>query len=239
MATNKLLYGKQIDITEKIKVNIPSVGEVYDNEENYYGLVSLFTATPSDMMVKLDELGLDFTKIEPFELFARLLFPEIQKRDTSMIFGDLDLSKFVIGINPQNNNLMLKDVVNDIAIDKVVYDKIGRALRKINFIEKNNKIPGNEEARKYMIERMRKKQERALRNMQDSQLEPLILAMVNTKEYHYNFDSTRELSIYQFNASVRQVIKKINYDNTMIGCYAGTVNAKELSIDQLNWLSNK
>ena len=232
-----LLYSKEIPISDIIKISIPTVGEVYDNESDYYGLVSLLTATPSDLMVQLDDIGKDFTKIDRFELFASVLFPEIQKRDTRLIFGDLDLSNFVFGINPQNNNFMLKDVEKGIVIDKVVYDKISRALRKINFIEKKDKPPANEEARKFMIERMRKKQQRALKKMQESQLDSLILAMVNTKEYHYNFDSTRELSIFQFNACVRQVIKKINYDNTMIGCYAGTINTENLSADQLNWLS--
>lgn len=48
-----------------------------------------------------------------------------------------------------------------------------------------------------------------------------------------------ELSIYQFNESVRQIIKKIDYDNKMYGVYAGTVSAKDLSQDDLNWLTHK
>ena len=73
----------------------------------------------------------------------------------------------------------------------------------------------------------------------DSQLEELIVALVNTEQYHYGFEGTRELSIYQFNESVRQVIKKIDYDNKMHGIYAGTVSAKDLSQDDLNWLTHK
>ena len=49
----------------------------------------------------------------------------------------------------------------------------------------------------------------------------------------------RELSIYQFNESVRQIIKKIDYDNKMHGIYAGTVSAKDLSQDDWNWLTHK
>lgn len=233
-----LLYSKQIDITDKIKIYIPTVGEVFDNEEEYYRLVALITATPFDMMVQLDDMHIDFTDINEFELFC-LLFSQIQKSDTRLLFGDLDLSNFRFAVNESNGNIFFRDEKQSISIDRAIHSKIGRALREINFFEKNNKRPANEEAKKYLLERMRIKQQRALNKMKKSQLEDLILAMVNTSEYHYNFDSTRELSIFQFNASVRQVIKKINYDNTMIGCYAGTVNAKDLNPDQLNWLTNK
>jgi hypothetical protein len=60
--------------------------------------------------------------------------------------------------------------------------------------------------------------------------------MVNTEQFKYDFEGTRELSIYQFNESVQQIIKKTDYDNRMYGVYAGTVNPKELSKDDLNWL---
>ena len=73
---------------------------------------------------------------------------------------------------------------------------------------------------------------------EDSQLESLIIAMVNTEQFKYDFEGTRELSIYQFNESVRQVIKKTDYDNRMYGIYTGTINPKELSQKDLNWLVN-
>ena len=90
-----------------------------------------------------------------------------------------------------------------------------------------------------MIERARLKQRRAARRKRESQLEDLIVAMVNTEQYKYGYEGTLNLTIYQFNASVYQIVKKINYDNTMIGCYAGTVNIKELNQSDLNWLSSK
>ena len=87
-----------------------------------------------------------------------------------------------------------------------------------------------------MIRRARDKMRRQNKRISDSQLEGLIVALVNTEQFHYGFEGTRELSIYQFNESVRQVIKKIDYDNKMRGIYAGTVSAKDLSQDDLNWL---
>ena len=209
-----------------------------EDEDSYTSVVTAITSTPADFMVQLDDAGIDFTSITPFELFL-MLFEKLKTSDTSLVFGDLDLSKFKISINRESKQIVLRDEENGITIDKAIHDKVGRILRKINHLEKNNRKPGNEEAKKYMIERARIKQQRAARRKRPSQIEELIVAMVNTEQFKYGYESVLDLTIYQFNASVYQIIKKINYDNTMIGCYAGTVNVKELSPDQLNWLTSK
>ena len=67
----------------------------------------------------------------------------------------------------------------------------------------------------------------------------MIVALVNTEQFKYDFDGVRDLTIYQFNESARQIIKKIDYDNRMRGVYAGTVDIKDLSQDDLNWLTHK
>ena len=112
-------------------------------------------------------------------------------------------------------------------------------LRKIHHLEKNTRKPANEEAKKFMIERARAKQRRNRNRKEDSQLETLIIAMVNTEQYKYDFESTRGLSIFQFNESVRQIINKVDYEHRMYGVYTGTINAKELSQDEMNWLKHK
>lgn len=232
------LYAHSYPVNESISIVIPTVGQIIENESAYYGLITAVTATPSDFMVQLDDIGVDFSQITSFELFL-MLFKEIKKMDTSLVFGDLDLSKFETAINQQNGNVVLIDQENRIVIDRAIHDQICRVIRKINHLEKNDRKPANEEAKKYMIERARVKQRRAARRPYKSQLEDLIISMVNTEQYKYGYEGTLDLTIYQFNASVYQIVKKINYDNTMIGCYAGTINAKELSQDQLNWLTSK
>lgn len=63
--------------------------------------------------------------------------------------------------------------------------------------------------------------------------------MVNTEQYKYDFAGTLELSIYQFNESVRQVTHKQNYSNLMFGIYSGSLDPKTISQDDLNWLKHK
>ena len=238
MATLNLLYKQEYAINEHIKIQIPTVGEVLDNEDDYYTMVTMLTAMPVDMMVQLDDIGVDFTAINEYELFL-ILFNALKDKDTSLIFGELDLKPFRSAVNPQNNTIVLRDKETGVVIDRGIQGRIASVLRKIHNLKRNNRKPANQEAREYMLQRAREKMRRRSKRMNDSQLEELIVAMVNTEQFHYGFEGTRELSIYQFNESVRQVIKKIDYDNRMHGVYAGTVNAKELSQDDLNWLTHK
>lgn len=238
MSTQNLLYQKRYVINDFISIVIPTVGEIIDNEDAYYSLVSILTAMPIDLLVQLDDAGIDFTSINEYELFL-LMFTGLKSQDTSLIFGDLDLSKFKIAVNEQNGNTVLIDEEHDIKIDRAIHGQIAGALRKIHHLEKNRRKPANDEAKQFMLKRARDKMKRRKNRKEGSQLESLIVAMVNTEQYKYDFEGTRNLSIYQFNESVRQVIKKVDYDNRMYGVYTGTINAKELSQDDLNWLTHK
>ena len=142
-------------------------------------------------------------------------------------------------INEQNGNIILVDEDSGTVNDRAIHAQIADTLRRIHHLKKDNHKPANSEAKEYMIERARKKISRQRNQESASQLEKLIVALVNTEQYHYGFEGTRELSIYQFNESVRQIIKKIDYDNKMRGIYAGTVSAKDLSQDDWNWLTHK
>lgn len=238
MTTLNLLYKKQYAINDSIKIVIPSVGEIIDNEDDYYSIITVLTAMPIDLMVPLDDAGIDYTEINEYELFL-LMSAGLKAQDTHLVFGDLDLTKFEISVNQQNGNIVLYDAENDIVIDRAIHARIAGVLRKIHHLEKNRRKPANKEAKEYMLKRAREKMRRNRNRKQESQLEPLIIAMVNAEQYKYDFEGTRELSIYQFNESVRQIIKKVDYDNRMYGIYAGTINAKELSQDDLNWLTHK
>lgn len=233
-----LLYKDEVQVTDDITILIPKVGEVIDREEEYYAEVSMLSAMPADYMVQLDDIGIRYDEINEYELFF-ILFNSIRENDTGMVFKDLDLNRFEPAVHRESGQPVLYDEVDDIVIDRVVHTKIADLLRRIHRLEKNEKMPGNEEARKYLIERARKKAKRDRRRRRQSQLEQLITAMVNTEEFKYDYVGTRELTIYQFNESVRQIQHKVDYNNIMHGVYAGTVDPKSISQDSLNWLIHK
>ena len=235
MAIWHLLYERELKVNDDISIVIPTVREVLEQEEEYYGLVSLITATPYDMMVQLDDLGIDFREISDYELFL-LSFEAIKSADTHLVFGDLDTTGFERMVNTHNGTLALTNKKTGLVIDMAIHYQICEALRAIHHLKKNIKHAGNVEAKDYLLERARKKLKRRRKKAEASQLESLIIALVNTEQFPYKFDEVLDLTIYQFNESVLQVVKKIDFDNRMHGIYAGTISAKNMSQDSLNWM---
>lgn len=233
-----LLYGSSIPVTEQISITVPTVGDILDHEDDYYAMVSMLTAMPIDFMVQLDDMGVDFTTINDYELFL-ILFGTIREMDTKLIFGDLDLKRFELAKHIESGMPVIYDEADDIVIDRVVQTKIATTLREIHHLEKDVRKPGNQEAKEYLLERARKKLKHRKRRKEKSQLQQLIVAMVNTEQFKYDFRGVRDLTIYQFNESVRQIQHKIDYDNKMHGIYAGTVDPKKINQDDLNWLIHK
>jgi hypothetical protein len=232
-----LLKLSSVDILPNLSIRIPTVGEILEDEFTYYDIITSLTASPFQYMVQLDDMGIDFTKVTDYQLFM-MLFAICAKSDLSIIFGDLDTSDFVV---KQDNGIeFLYSDKNNIEINEKVYNDIVNVIRKINLLEKIKYKPGNEGARKYLLEKERKKQKRNAKKKQEPYLEKLVISLVNTSEFLYDYDSCMDLSIYRFNQSFKQIQHKIAFDNTMIGVYAGTVDTSKLSNKEiLTWISNK
>ncbi len=228
-----------VEITKNLSIRIPTVGEILEDEDSYYRIVSSITASPFQYMVQLDDMGIDYTKITDYELF-KMLFLIYVKSDLSILFGNLDISDFNIFLNPKDDSQVIYSPSNNIVIDESTYNDLANTIRKINLFDKVKLKPGNESARKYLLEKERKKQKRNAQKKHEPYLEKLVIALVNTSEFPYDYDSCMNLSIYRFNQSFKQIQHKITFDNTMIGIYSGTVDTSKMSDkDALSWISNK
>ena len=232
-----LLNLSSVDIPDtKFSVRIPTVREILEDEFTYYDIISSLTASPFQYMVQLDDIGVDFTTVTDYQLFM-MLFTVYVKSDLSIVFGDLDISDFMV---KNKGNGFLYSPKNNIEINEKVYYDIVNTIRAINLLEKVKYKPGNESARKYLLEKERKNQKRNAKKKREPYLEKLVIALVNTSEFPYDYDSCMDLSIYRFNQSFKQIQHKIGFDNTMIGVYAGTVDVSKLNNkDTLSWISNK
>ena len=92
-----LLNATSVEIVPNLFLRIPTVGEILEDEDKYYGIVSSLTASPFQYMVQLDDMGIDYTQITDYQLFM-MLFPMYAQSDLSLIFGDLDTSDFNVYI---------------------------------------------------------------------------------------------------------------------------------------------
>lgn len=234
-----LLNASSINIVPRLTLRIPTVGEILEDEQMYYNIVSSLTSSPFQFMVQLDDKGIDYTTITDFQLFM-MLFPMFAKSDLSILFGDLDTSDFNIYIDKTDNSQIIYSPKNDITINELVYNDLTEMIRKINMFEKVKSKPGNETAKKYLLQKERKKQKRNANKPYEPYLEKLVIALVNTSEFPYNYDECMNLSIYRFNQSFKQIQQKISFDNTMIGVYAGTVDTSKMTDKTcLSWIATK
>ena len=115
-------------------------------------------------------------------------------------------------------------------------------MLKINQRERIFKHMGNERAKQEAIKKARRKIQNRLRRHkkedENSQLEELIVALVNRKDFKYDYDETMNLSIYRFYKSVKQLQQNITFDNTMLGVYTGNIDTSKLTDRNcLSWIA--
>ena len=234
-----LLKVRNYKVNDKISVHVPTVDEIFDfGDQKYYSIVQTLVATPFDLMVELDDIGIDYETITDYQLFILMMESiAINEDDTTIFFGNLNLKNFQEAVNPQNGEKVLWSKDNDIVIDQMIALEICNAIRKIHFWEAPIGRAGNAEAKRYLIERNRKKKKRLAKKPYKSFLESMIISLVNTEEFPYNYETVMELSVYKLNASWRQIQKKKHWEQTMNGVYFGTVDTTKINLEKINWLS--
>lgn len=238
MDSRSLLLQTQVDLAPGIAIRIPTVGEILQNERLYYQTTYSLTATPFQSMVQLDDLGIDFTTISEWQLFIQTFLAYAHSGDLlDYVFADLQTQGFGIYQDPQTAALYLSNPDTGVQIHESTYLQIVELIRKINLYEHITARPANETARQYLIEKERKRLKRLAKKPPEPYLEQMVIALVNTAEFPYDYESCMHLSIYAFNQSFKQIQHKINYDNTMIGIYAGTLNARDMKDKAaLSWI---
>lgn len=241
MESRSLLNQSSVKITDQITLNIPTIGEILDNEAMYFSIVSVMTATPYQYMVQLDDIGIDYTKITDYQLF-QIFFPIYAQNDVSIIFGDLNLKDIALYHDQKTNLDVLYSPLSDTTIDEFVYYQMARTMRQVNCIKYERKRPKGEHTKKYLLEKERRhlknlERKRKNKEYEHSELEKLIVALVNNNHFKYDYESVRNLSIYNFYQSYKQIQHEINFNNVMRGVYAGTIDTTKLQDKScLSWI---
>lgn len=258
-----LLNKTEFAIRDWLVITIPKLGEYRSgtNSADISSIVSLFTATPSLHMLELEDMGLDFTKISDYEFFLRLFYSmfvlphqtdlliqqgqmqeseRMKKINSSVIFKGTDFYECVI--IERNGKKLICDPNGKTIIDEFIYLQTSSAICEIFAIKKYKRKPANEIAKNYILEREREKAQRAKKrkdNEFQNKLDGEIVALVCHPGFLYNFETINNLTIYDFNVCVKQIVKKEQYDNYMLGAYGGfgTIKLDKIAEDKLNWLS--
>lgn len=234
-----LLRGKDYQINEKTIIHHPTLEEIFEfGGDKYLGIVSALTAVPFDYKVQLYDMKIDYESLSDYELFSIIFNDFIKsKLDMSILFN-FNIADFKLYIDENKKPFFYNDE-QQIMINELVYMKIVDFIRDINYLSRNNDYAGNAHMKKYLIDKERKKLLKNRNNKSNNnQLLDMVSAMVNSKEFKYDWDSVWKLPIYVFNDSVRTISKIKNVENIMTGIYTGNIKSSDIPQEQLNWLSN-
>ena len=106
----KIYRGEDFVVSKHIILHQPTLNEICDyGERDYYSMIYNFTATPQSLKVQLWDMtpSIDYTQITPYELFYQMLYRIFPQEKTSIIFGDLDFSKFRLMQRKDDESILL------------------------------------------------------------------------------------------------------------------------------------
>ena len=104
----KIYRGEDFVISKHIILHQATLNEICDyGERDYYSMIYNFTATPQSLKVQLWDMGIDYTEITPYQLFYQLLYRVYPQEQTSIIFGDLDFSRFQVMQRKDDESIFL------------------------------------------------------------------------------------------------------------------------------------
>ena len=230
----QLYMGYDYSINDKIVIKQPTMRDVTDmGEQEYFSMVHTLTANPTSMKVQLDSIGIDWNEIEDFDLFM-MLAPNMNKEQTSILLGDLDLSALRPYRNHENGDIVLANPESNIIIDKLIYQRIVDYIRKMHNIKAEVKHAKNKFTKKAMIEYDRQQMAANAAKEYKSYFVPVISTlqckMGWTKDYILNMGIVEYFEI----VARMQIIN--NADHLLSGVYAGTIDIKKINKQDLNYM---
>lgn len=234
----KLYLGSDIKIANGITLYQPTIGDIANyNEAEYFSMAQTLTASPSTMKVALDDMKLDYMKVEDFQLFM-MLCQSLTPDKTKPLLGDLDLTKFRPHQLKGSDEIVLVNEQTDkndepIIINSIIYEVLVTYIRKMHGFKKQVDKAGNAITRKVLIDEDRKAAQRNKDKPYKSFLVPLVSSLQGrqgyTKEYICN------MGLYEFMNQINRVQIIVQADAALGGMYSGFVDTKKMDKTILDW----
>jgi hypothetical protein len=257
----KVYFGEDYWPTPHIKITQPKIQDLIEyGDSRFYSMVSTLCANTTSFRLQLWEMGIDWNKISDFDLF-KILIKNYTTDETSLLFGDLNLSWFeemhddkadadVLIYFPRDEEGNLVDITqipfdDVIKIYEIDYVKIVEYLRYMfNIHPKTEKARGKstklaiieDEKRKIAAELAKKKDT----DIQKSFLLPLVSSLLNHPGFKYKKDELREVGIVEFMDSVKRLQTYESSTALLKGIYSGMVDTSKIKNlnDEINWMKD-
>ena len=237
----KLYMSEDIKIANGIVLKCPKIRDVAEfGESDYFHMAQTLCATPSSMMVALDDMKLNYMKVKDFELFM-MLCQSLKPETTHLLLGDLDLTKFKPRPYGQTEEVVLvyegtENDENPIVITPIIHEVLTTYIRKMHNFKKEYRPAGNEVARKAMIRVAKQDMEAAKNKPHESFLRSVISAV--KCRMGYSMDYIREMGIFELMDDLSRLNVIVQADAALGGMYSGFVDTKKMDKTVLNWTRN-
>ena len=230
-----LYFGDDYVINEYITITQPTIDQIVKyGEASYFSMVHTLTAIPSDMKsIIWDQMQLDWTKIEDFELFM-ILSQTLTPDKTGILFGDLDFSKLRPFNNNQNDEVVLANKETGLIIDKLIYTRIANYLRKLHGITPKPERAKGKRAKQAMIDEDRRNRELNKDKPFKSFLMPLISSL--KVKQGYTKDYVRNMGLFEFFNDISRIQAIDSADHLLNGMYCGMADLSKIDKKNFNWM---
>lgn len=219
-------------LSNGLVLHIPTLRELRGNsdfdEMRNFSLVTSFIATPTDCMVELFEQGIDFQTFDDDYLFFAATIEKQSGLDFGLIFEGAGICNWDVRVNPETNEVFVFDESNEIIITRGIYEEITEVLRKMYYREYTHREFCNRKALEMAVKLAKKEYKRAMMDRSSSEFDRMILLLVNDTNFKYDFESVKNLTIYDFLSSFKQIQKSTYIDKLMIGGYSGGIDLSKI-----------
>lgn len=232
----QIYLGRDYQLTDKIIVHHPTITEVAEfGEQRYYSAVFMLTAIPSDMKFQLEDLGYNYMEVQDYDLFLYIT-RSLSSDKTSLLLGDLDLSKMQITMDESINEIVLVDLDSGARIDRYVWLRLREFLRTIHGIVPKIQKAANETTRKILIKLDREKAEKAAKSPAKSQLKVLISGLMRNPGCTLSFSEIKELPLYMLMDTIKGLQVFTSTNALLIGANSGMVDIKKIDKKEFDWM---
>lgn len=234
----KLYLGSDIKIASGITLYQPTIGDIANyNEADYFSMAQTLCATPSSMKVALDDMKLDYMKVDDFQLFM-MLCQSMTPDKTKPLLGDLDLTRFKPYSMGETEDVVLANGEldengNPIVINTIIYEILVTYIRKMHNFKKQVDKAGNAITRKVLIDEDRKAAQRNKDKPYKSFLVPLVSSLQGRQGY--TKDYICNMGLYEFMNQIARTQIIVQADAALGGMYSGFVDTKKMDKSVLDW----
>lgn len=233
---NYVVGDENYRVNQYITVYNPTIEEIRLFGEDLYNYVlSLFARRPYDIAIELDDLHIDYQSIDEYDLFVQSA-SSIPIEYSCILFGKVDFTRFELWyVKETGEKILVSKDDHNFKIDRVIYLHMLRCLRKINFLsEKVEYDMGNAAGKRFLLERMRRKRKKYLRDIElgkikkTSNIATMIIFCVNNSNFKYNYESVQKIKISMLYSSFYFISHKEERSEVISGVYFGTVDTKKM-----------